>query len=52
MRLYRPRLLLYGEEGMGQNYVAAAALNHLEGFQIQTLDIGTLIGDSTRVGLF
>ena len=37
---------------MGQDYVAAAALHYLEGYHIQNLDLGTLIGDSTRVGCF
>lgn len=34
---------------MGQQYIGAAALHHLEGFHIQTLDLGSLMGDSTRV---
>lgn len=50
MRIYRPRVVLYGEMGMGQAYVAAAALHHLEGFHIQNLDLGNLMSDSTRVG--
>jgi hypothetical protein len=37
---------------MGQNYVGAAALHHLEGYHIQTLELGTLLGDSTRVRCF
>ena len=49
LRVYRPRVILHGPTGMGQSYIGAAALNHLEGFHIQTLDIGTLVGDSTRV---
>ena len=49
MRIYRPRVILYGEVGMGQNYVAAAALHHLEGFHVQSLDMGNLMGDATRV---
>jgi hypothetical protein len=49
LRVYRPRLLIHGSEGMGQNYVGAAALHHLEGYHVQTLELGTLLGDSTRV---
>lgn len=48
LRVYRPRILIHGAIGMGQNYVGAAALHHLEGYHIQTLELGTLLGDSTR----
>ncbi|KAI0637541.1 AAA-domain-containing protein [Trametes polyzona] len=48
LRIYRPRVVLYGPVGMGQGYVAAAALHHLEGYHIQSLDLGTLMSDSTR----
>jgi len=34
---------------MGQIFVAAAILHHLEGYHVQTLDLGTLLGDSARV---
>lgn len=34
---------------MGQTFVAAAILHHLEGYHVQTLDLGTLLGDSVRV---
>jgi len=34
---------------MGQTFVAAAILHHLEGYHVQTLDLGSLLGDSTRV---
>ena len=47
--MYRPRVVLHGPAGMGQAYIGAAALHHLEGFHIQTLDLGSLMGDSTRV---
>jgi len=49
LRVYRPRILIHGSVGMGQNYVGAAVLHHLEGYHVQTLEIGTLLGDSTRV---
>lgn len=52
LRVHRPRIVVHGSVGMGQDYVAAAALHYLEGYHIQNLDLGTLIGDSTRVSLF
>ncbi|KAI0786557.1 hypothetical protein C8Q75DRAFT_721352 [Abortiporus biennis] len=48
LRVYRPRVLLHGPTGMGQAYVAAAALHSLEGYYVHNLDLGTLMGDSTR----
>ncbi|GAA5878836.1 hypothetical protein JCM1840_000730 [Sporobolomyces johnsonii] len=48
LRVFRPRLLICGEPGMGQGYVGAAVLHHLEGFHVQTLDLATLVSDSTR----
>ena len=33
---------------MGQTYLGPAILHHLEGFHVQSLDIGTLMADSTR----
>ncbi|KAJ1017846.1 hypothetical protein NDA16_005162 [Ustilago loliicola] len=47
-RVYRPRMLVYGDVGMGQGAVGAALLQHLEGYHVQSLDIGTLLGDSAR----
>ena len=49
LRVYRPRVALHGPVGMGQAYIAAAALHHLEGYHIQSLDLGSLLSDSTRV---
>ncbi len=49
LRVYRPRIVLHGPSGMGQGYIGAAALHHLEGFHIQSLDLGNLMGDPTRV---
>ncbi|KAH9843583.1 AAA-domain-containing protein [Rhodofomes roseus] len=48
LRVYRPRVVLHGPVGMGQAYVAAAVLHHLEGYHVQSLDLGSLMGDSTR----
>ncbi|KAJ7618497.1 AAA-domain-containing protein [Roridomyces roridus] len=48
MRVYRPRVVLYGASGMGQTFVGAAALHHLEGYHVQSLELGALLSDSTR----
>ncbi|KAK7691101.1 hypothetical protein QCA50_006204 [Cerrena zonata] len=48
LRVYRPRVVVHGPPGMGQRYIAAAALHHLEGYHVQSLDLGTLMSDSTR----
>ncbi|KII83379.1 hypothetical protein PLICRDRAFT_148152 [Plicaturopsis crispa FD-325 SS-3] len=48
LRVYRPRVILHGPVGMGQGYVGAAALHHLEGYHVQTLELGSLMSDSTR----
>ncbi|EAQ89113.1 hypothetical protein CHGG_05732 [Chaetomium globosum CBS 148.51] len=44
-RIFRPRLLISGVPGIGQNYLAAAILHHLEGVHVQTMDLATLLGD-------
>lgn len=41
-------MLIGGEEGMGQGYIGAAILHHLEGFHVQGLDLATLVADSGR----
>jgi len=48
MRTYRPRILIHGPQGMGQAWLGPAILHHLEGFHVQSLDLGTLMGDSAR----
>ncbi|KAI0717585.1 hypothetical protein C8T65DRAFT_571662 [Cerioporus squamosus] len=48
LRIYRPRVVLHGPVGMGQGYIAAGALHFLEGYHVQSLDLGTLMSDSTR----
>ncbi|SCZ90409.1 BZ3500_MvSof-1268-A1-R1_Chr1-3g01971 [Microbotryum saponariae] len=48
LRIFRPRMLICGETGMGQSYIGAAALHHLEGFHVQGLDLATLVSDSGR----
>lgn len=46
-RVFRPRLLIHGKIGMGQQYVAAALLNQFEGLHVQNFDLQTLLSDST-----
>lgn len=47
-RVFRPRLLVRGFPGMGQQYLASALLNHFEGLHVQAFDLPTLLSDSTR----
>ncbi|KAL9030270.1 MAG: hypothetical protein Q9196_001600, partial [Gyalolechia fulgens] len=47
-RVFRPRLLLKGQPGNGQQYLAAALLHHYEGLYVQAFDLPTLLSDSTR----
>jgi hypothetical protein len=51
-RTFRPRLLIYGNAGMGQHYLGSAILHHLEKTHVQSFDLATLMGDSARVLLF
>ncbi|QRW01325.1 AAA family ATPase [Ceratobasidium sp. AG-Ba] len=48
LRVHRPRILLHGPAGMGHTYVGGAVLHFLEGYHVQTMDLATLMGDSTR----
>ncbi|KAI0408788.1 hypothetical protein F4802DRAFT_367372 [Xylaria palmicola] len=45
-RAFRPRLLVYGMQGMGQSYISAAILHYFEGVHVQNFDLPTIIGDS------
>lgn len=47
-RVFRPRLLIRGSQGMGQQYLAAAILTYFEGIHVQAFDVATLISDSAR----
>ncbi|KAI9798336.1 MAG: hypothetical protein M1825_005385 [Sarcosagium campestre] len=47
-RVFRPRLLIRGTPGMGQQYLAGALLNHFEGLHVQSFDLPVLLSDSTR----
>lgn len=46
-RVFRPRLLVHGRLGMGQQYISGAILNHFEGFHVQSFDLPTLLSDTT-----
>lgn len=48
-RVFRPRLLIGGESGMGQAYLGSAILNHFEGLHVQSFDLPTIFSDSARV---
>lgn len=48
-RVFRPRLLIRGVQGMGQQYLGAALLSKFEGLHVQSFDLATLMKDSTRV---
>ncbi|KAK5080053.1 TAT-binding protein-like protein 7, AAA ATPase [Exophiala xenobiotica] len=45
-RVFRPRLLIHGKIGMGQQYVAAALLNHFQGIHVQSFELSTLLSDT------
>lgn len=44
-RIFRPRLLIAGKAGMGQDYLSTAVLHHMEGVHVQNFDLATLLGD-------
>ncbi|OWP03398.1 hypothetical protein B2J93_7416 [Marssonina coronariae] len=47
-RVFRPRLLIAGEPGMGQSYLGGGILNHFEGLHVQSFDLPTIYSDSAR----
>ncbi|KFY56008.1 hypothetical protein V497_06560 [Pseudogymnoascus sp. VKM F-4516 (FW-969)] len=47
-RVFRPRLLIGGDPGMGQGYLGSALLNHFEGLHVQSFDLPTIYSDSAR----
>lgn len=46
MRIFRPRILLSGSSGMGQQHIGRAILHHLEGFHVQNIDLAMMFSDS------
>ncbi|KAF1913922.1 hypothetical protein BDU57DRAFT_327367 [Ampelomyces quisqualis] len=47
-RIFRPRLLISGLQGMGQQYLGAALLNKVEGLYVQSFDLPTILEDPAR----
>ncbi|KAH3667376.1 hypothetical protein OGAPHI_003025 [Ogataea philodendri] len=47
LRVFKPRLLITGHKGDGQEYIANAVLHSFEGFNVQTLDFAKLYTDSS-----
>lgn len=47
-RICKPRLLITGPTGNGQQYIGAAILNSLEDFNVQKLDVASLLSESSR----
>ena len=47
-RVCRPRLLVTGPVGNGQQYIGAAILDYLEHYNIQKLDLGNLVSETSR----
>jgi len=47
-RIFRPRLLIRGMQGMGQQYIGAALLSKFEGLHVSSFDLSTLLKDSSR----
>lgn len=48
IRIFRPRLLIHGLQGMGQQYLGAALLNKVEGLHVQSFDLPTILEDANR----
>ncbi|KAI1340546.1 hypothetical protein F5Y15DRAFT_422998 [Xylariaceae sp. FL0016] len=44
-RVFRPRLLICGSQGMGQSYISSALLHYFEGVHVQNFDLPTILGD-------
>ncbi|KAF2086186.1 AAA-domain-containing protein [Saccharata proteae CBS 121410] len=47
-RVFRPRLLIRGVQGMGQQYLGSALLHRLERLHVQFFDLPTLLEDASR----
>ncbi|OWB68573.1 hypothetical protein B5S33_g3836 [[Candida] boidinii] len=46
-RCFRPRLLVSGKRGLGQDYIMNAVLHNLEGFHVQKLDFVSIFSGAT-----
>ena len=51
-RVFRPRLLIHGMQGMGQQYISAALLGKFEGLYVQSFDISVLVADTPNAVSF
>lgn len=49
-RVYRPRLLIHGHQGMGQQYLGKAVLRKFERVHMQSLDLSIIYGNTGSVG--
>ncbi|KAK6524410.1 hypothetical protein TWF281_011318 [Arthrobotrys megalospora] len=47
-RVFKPRLLIHGPQGMGQGYLGAALLHQFEGVHVQTVNLPILMGDPAK----
>ncbi|TKX27437.1 ATPase-like protein 2 [Elsinoe australis] len=47
-RIFRPRLLICGPHGMGQQYLGGALLNKFDGLYVANFDLSNIFKDSTR----
>ncbi|KAF3177981.1 hypothetical protein EYR41_006507 [Orbilia oligospora] len=47
-RVFKPRLLVHGPQGMGQGYLGAALLHQFEGAHVQTVNLPVLMGDPAK----
>lgn len=45
-RIFRPRLLIHGMQGMGQQYISSTLLGKMEGLYVQSFDISVLVADT------
>lgn len=51
-RVFRPRLLITGTQGMGQHYIASAILHYFERVHVQSFDLGVILHDGRVSHLF
>ncbi|KAF2141967.1 uncharacterized protein K452DRAFT_270645 [Aplosporella prunicola CBS 121167] len=47
-KIFRPRLLIQGVQGMGQQHLGSAILHRFEGMHVQSFDLPTLLGDTAK----
>ncbi|EPS40028.1 hypothetical protein H072_6175 [Dactylellina haptotyla CBS 200.50] len=47
-RVFKPRILIHGQQGMGQGYLGAALLHQFEGIHVQTVNLPVLMGDPAK----